>query len=119
MIALIAGGLGLISFLIFKNENFLIISMAGIGFAWSSILAMPYSMLTQSLPANKMGVYMGIFNFFIVLPEIIASLFFGKIMENFLHNDRLLAVQIGGTLLIIAGIVCALIVKEKTNEDLL
>ncbi len=59
---------------------------------------------------------MGIFNFFIVLPEIIASLFFGKIMENFLHNDRLLAVQTGGALLIVAGIVCAFIVKKKKQK---
>jgi maltose/moltooligosaccharide transporter len=93
--------------------------MSMVGIAWASILSMPYSMLAGHLPANKIGIYMGIFNFFIVLPEIIASLFFGKIMETFLNNDRLLAVQIGGTLLIIAGIVCALIVKEKTHEDLL
>lgn len=67
MIALIAGGLGLISYYLFHNENMLIISMAGVGLAWSSILSMPYSILTQSLPSHKMGVYMGIFNFFIVI----------------------------------------------------
>jgi maltose/moltooligosaccharide transporter len=59
-----------------------------------------------------MGMYMGIFNFFIVLPEIIASLFFGKIMSVYLNNDRLMAVLIGGCLLILAGIVCAIIIKE-------
>jgi maltose/moltooligosaccharide transporter len=80
---------------------------------------MPYSMLAGHLPDNKIGIYMGIFNFFIVLPEIIASLFFGKIMNSFLHNDRLLAVQLGGILLIIAGVVCAFIVHEKTKDDLL
>ncbi len=80
-------------------------------------LSMPYSMLAGSIPQEKMGIYMGIFNFFIVLPEIIASLFFGKIMENFLHNDWLAAVLIGGVLLCTAGIVCAIIVKEsKTNK---
>ncbi|HNA17143.1 MAG TPA: MFS transporter, partial [Ferruginibacter sp.] len=68
-----------------------------------------------SLPQDKIGIYMGIFNFFIVLPEIIASLFFGKIMSGFLGNDRLLAVMIGGCLLVVAGIVCALIVKEEKN----
>jgi maltose/moltooligosaccharide transporter len=62
-----------------------------------------------------MGIYMGIFNFFIVLPEIIASLFFGKIMENYLNNDRLMAVLIGGVLLMIAGLVCAIIIKEEKN----
>jgi maltose/moltooligosaccharide transporter len=90
-----------------------------VGIAWASILSMPYSMLAGHLPENKIGIYMGIFNFFIVLPEIIASLFFGKIMNTFLHNDRLLAVQIGGALLIVAGIVCSLIVKEKTHDELL
>jgi maltose/moltooligosaccharide transporter len=63
-----------------------------------------------------MGIYMGIFNFFIVLPEILASLFFGKIMENFLHNDRLIAVLIGGVLLCTAAVVCALIVREKSSS---
>ena len=78
---------------------------------------MPYSMLASHLPEDKIGIYMGIFNFFIVLPEIIASLFFGKIMVNYLHNDRLLAVQIGGILLIIAAIACIFIVKEQTEDN--
>src|SRR6185312_7168429 len=87
-----------------------------VGIAWASILSMPYSMLAGCLPENKIGIYMGIFNFFIVLPEIIASLFFGKIMEQVLHNDRLVAVRIGGALLCIAAVVCALIVQENKNE---
>jgi maltose/moltooligosaccharide transporter len=74
-------------------------------------------MLAGSIPQEKMGIYMGIFNFFIVLPEILASLFFGKIMENFLHNDRLIAVLIGGLLLVTAAIVCLLIVKENKSES--
>jgi maltose/moltooligosaccharide transporter len=74
---------------------------------------MPYSLLSGCIPPEKTGIYMGIFNFFIVLPEIIASLFFGKIMQNYLGNDRLQAVLIGGLLLCTAGIVCALIVKEN------
>ena len=79
---------------------------------------MPYSMLAGHLPENKIGIYMGIFNFFIVLPEIIASLFFGNIMENYLGNDRLLAVQIGGILLISAGVLCAFVVKENKTANL-
>ena len=55
-------------------------------------------------------------NDFIVLPEIIASLFFGKVMSNNLNNDRLLAVLIGGCLLILAGLVCAIIIKEEKQE---
>jgi maltose/moltooligosaccharide transporter len=70
-------------------------------------------MLAGFIPEHKMGIYMGIFNFFIVLPEIIASLFFGKIMSAYLNNDRLTAVFIGGVLLMIAGLVCAIIIKEE------
>jgi maltose/moltooligosaccharide transporter len=115
---LIIGGLGLISVNYISDPNMLYVAMGMVGIAWASILSMPYSMLAGHLPISKMGIYMGIFNFFIVLPEIIASLFFGKFMENVLHNDRLLAVQIGGGLLIAAAILCALIVKEQPHEEL-
>ena len=87
--------------------------MSMVGIAWASILSMPYTMLAGSIPPPKMGIYMGIFNFFIVLPEIIASLTFGNIMNHYLHNDRLFAVVIGGFLLITAGVVCALIIREE------
>lgn len=113
---LLLGGIGLISVNYIHQPVMLYVAMGLVGIAWASILSMPYSMLAGCLPENKIGIYMGIFNFFIVLPEIIASLFFGKIMETVLHNDRLLAVQIGGALLCLAAIVCAVIVKEnKTN----
>lgn len=115
---LLIGGIGLISVKFVTDPNMLYVSMGMVGIAWASILSMPYSMLAGHLPANKIGIYMGIFNFFIVLPEIIASLFFGKFMENVLHNDRLMAVQIGGGLLIAAGLLCALIVKEQPHEEL-
>ena len=78
--------------------------MTGVGIAWASILSMPYAMLSGSIPAQKIGIYMGIFNFFIVLPEIIASLSFGWIMQNWLNNDRLLAVMTGGILMILAAL---------------
>jgi maltose/moltooligosaccharide transporter len=94
----------------------LFLSMGMVGIAWSSILAMPYSMLAGCIPEEKVGIYMGIFNFFIVLPEILASLFFGKIMSDYLHNDRLMAVLIGGFLLIAAGVVCFFIIKENKNK---
>jgi maltose/moltooligosaccharide transporter len=110
---LLLGGIGLISVYYITNVNYLFISMGLVGIAWASILSMPYSMLAGFIPEQKMGIYMGIFNFFIVLPEIIASLFFGKIMSNYLHDDRLLAVLIGGLLLIFASIVCIAIIKEE------
>lgn len=111
-VCLLIGGIGLIAVNHIHEHWMLYIAMSMVGIAWASILSMPYSMLAGSIPEHKMGIYMGIFNFFIVLPEIIASLFFGKIMENVLHNDRLMAVQIGGCLLCIAAVVCVLIVKE-------
>ncbi|MCF8214530.1 MAG: MFS transporter [Chitinophagaceae bacterium] len=114
-ICLLIGGIGLISVNMIEQANMLYISMGMVGIAWASILSMPYTILAGSIPPQKMGIYMGIFNFFIVLPEIIASLSFGSIMENFLNNDRLAAVTIGGILLIAAGIICALIVKEEKN----
>jgi maltose/moltooligosaccharide transporter len=116
---LLIGGVGLIAVNHIVQPATLYVAMSMVGIAWASILSMPYSLLAGYLPANRIGIYMGIFNFFIVLPEIIASLFFGKIMENVLHNDRLMAVQIGGCLLILAGAVCAFIVKEEKHEELL
>jgi maltose/moltooligosaccharide transporter len=110
-ICLLAGAFGLISVAFISNPNLLFASMTGVGIAWASILSMPYAMLSGCLPENKVGINMGIFNFFIVLPEIIASLFFGWIMSNLLNNDRLIAVMIGGVLMIVAALLC-LRVKE-------
>ena len=110
---LLIGGMGLISVYYVQQPNLLYVSMGLVGIAWASILSMPYSMLAGFIPEQKMGIYMGIFNFFIVLPEILASIFFGKIMSTYLHNDRLMAVQIGGCLLLLAGVVCAIIIKEE------
>src|SRR5688572_24377223 len=112
LIALICGGLGLISFYLFRNENMLIISMAGIGFAWSSILAMPYSMLTQSLPAHKMGVYMGIFNFFIVIPQILAATLLGIFTKHLFGNQAIYSIVLGGCSMIIAALL-TLRIKDK------
>jgi maltose/moltooligosaccharide transporter len=115
-ISLICGGLGLLAVGFVTDRYMLYGCMVGVGIAWSSILSMPYAMLAGSLPENKIGVYMGIFNFFIVLPEIIASLFFGWIMVHLLDNNRMLAVQIGGGLMIVAAILCVLFVNEKDDE---
>jgi maltose/moltooligosaccharide transporter len=112
-VCLLCGALGLISVGFVKQPFELYICMTGVGIAWSSILSMPYAMLAGALPEDKIGVYMGIFNFFIVLPEIIASLFFGWIMEHLLDNNRMFAVQIGGVLMILAALLCYFIVKEK------
>jgi maltose/moltooligosaccharide transporter len=100
---LIAGALGLLSVAAIHDKWLLLISMTGVGIAWASILSMPYAMLSGSLPPAKTGMYMGIFNFFITLPEIIASLAFGSIMNALLGNNRLLAVIAGGVFLMVAA----------------
>lgn len=112
-VCLMCGAIGLISVAFVENKYMLYGCMTGVGIAWASILSMPYAMLSGVLPENKIGVYMGIFNFFIVLPEIIASLGFGWVMRNVLNNDRLAAVQIGGVLMIIAALICYFFINEK------
>lgn len=111
-LCLVCGAIGLISVAFVSDKNMLFVCMTGVGIAWASILSMPYAMLSGVLPENKIGVYMGIFNFFIVLPEIMASLGFGWIMKHVLHNDRLLAVQIGGVLMLLAALICYLLIRE-------
>lgn len=112
-LCLLCGAAGLISVAFVSNKYMLFGCMTGVGIAWASILSMPYAMLSGVLPENKIGVYMGIFNFFIVLPEIIASLGFGWIMKHLLNNNRLLAVEIGGGLMVAAALICYWLVDEK------
>jgi maltose/moltooligosaccharide transporter len=112
-LCLLCGAIGLISVNWVEDKNLLFVSMTGVGIAWASILSMPYAMLSGCLPKDKVGVYMGIFNFFIVLPEIIASLGFGWLMKNVLGNDRMAALEIGGGLMIIAALICIIFIKEK------
>ncbi len=90
-ISLIIGGLSLISIFFIKNPNMLLIPFVGIGLTWASILAMPYAILTGSLPSNKMGIYMGIFNFFIVIPQILAASILGFLVKSVFKEDAIYA----------------------------
>ena len=101
---LICGGLGLLAVAVIHSKYLLLLSMTGVGIAWASTLAMPYAMLAGSLPSAKTGVYMGIFNFFIVIPEITASLLFGWVMAHLLNNNRLAAVVAGGVFFLLAAL---------------
>jgi len=101
-LCLTCGGLGLISLWFVPSPRWVLLPMLGLGVAWSSILSLPYAMLAGALPAKKGGIYMGIFNMFIVLPEIIISLGLGWFMANVLDNNRLLAVVLGGFCFLIA-----------------
>ena len=103
MISLIAGGIGLISVFFLKSPNLLILSMLGVGLAWSSILAMPYAILTGSLPGNKMGTYMGIFNFFIVIPQILAASILGFLVNHLFHGHTIYALIVGGISMFVAA----------------
>ena len=108
-VCLLLGGLGLASYYLFSmsdgvDKNMLLIPMVGVGIAWASILSMPYAMLASALPADKMGFYMGVFNFFIVLPQIIAALLMGWVVKNVLGGNALLAVVIGGGCMILAAV---------------
>lgn len=115
MVSLIAGGIGLLSIYLIKDPNMLIFSMIGVGIAWSSILAMPYAMLAGSLPAGKMGVYMGIFNFFIVIPQIINGLIGGPIISNWFGGHAIYALVIAGISMLIAA-VTVLFVQDEDDK---
>jgi maltose/moltooligosaccharide transporter len=104
LISLVAGGISLASFYIIKDPNILLVSELGIGLAWASILAMPYAILTGSLPPEKMGVYMGIFNFFIVIPQITAASILGFFVRNLFGHEAIYALVLGGASMIVAGI---------------
>ena len=104
MISLIFGGIGLISFYFIKDPNLLLVSELGIGLAWASILSMPYAILAGSIPSEKMGVYMGIFNFFIVIPQITAAAILGFLVRHLMGNEAIYALLAGGVSMFIAAL---------------
>ena len=101
---LLVGALSLVSFLLIKDPNWLMLPMVGIGFAWASILSLPYAMLASALPSAKMGVYMGIFNFFIVIPQLLAASILGLILKHGFANEPIYALVIGGASLVLAAL---------------
>ncbi|WP_223600252.1 MFS transporter [Chryseobacterium sp. GVT01B] len=112
-LALLCGGLGLVSMYFIKDVNNLWISMIGLGFAWASILAMPYAMLIEVIPQRKMGVYMGIFNFFIVIPQIINGLFGGPVVSGVFGKQAMDYVVVGGICMLIGAVVTMIFVKSE------
>jgi len=103
-LSLIIGGIGLISFFFAPNKEFLIFSMACVGVAWASILAMPYVILSGSIPAGKMGVYMGIFNFFITIPQILNGIVGGPMVKNIYGNQPVYAIIMAGVFMLCAAV---------------
>ena len=111
LVNLTLGGLGLMSFLVIRDPRWLLASMVGVGFAWASILSLPYALLSNTVPTKKMGVYMGIFNLFIVIPQLLAASVLGFLLKTFFGNASINALLIGGVSLLLAGL-CMLRVKE-------
>ncbi len=117
LLALVCGAIGLISIYFITNPTMLLVPMVGVGIAWASILSMPYAMLSSILPANKMGYYMGVFNFFIVIPQIIAAGILGFLLKNFFGNVSVYALFIGGASMLIAAALCLIIEDNEEEAD--
>lgn len=114
-LSLLAGGAGLISIYFITNPTMLIFPMIGIGLAWGSILAMPYAILAPALPAHKMGIYMGIFNIFITLPQIVNGVFGGPIVKRVFDSQAIFALLLSGVFLLIAA-ASVLFVEDKVKK---
>jgi maltose/moltooligosaccharide transporter len=113
-ICLVCGALGLLSVFVIPGPRYLLGSMVGVGIAWASILSMPYAMLTGSLPPSKLGYYMGVFNFFIVIPQIVAAAVLGFVVGRFFGGHAIYALLIGGASLVLAA---ALTLRVKDEDD--
>jgi maltose/moltooligosaccharide transporter len=118
-VCLVLGGLGLLAVGFVEGEaqrHWLLLALGLGGIAWASILSMPYAMLAGALPPERMGVYMGIFNFFIVLPEILASLFFGDLVKHILNGNLVHAVMVGGACLLLAAVFTVTLVPKQQPD---
>jgi maltose/moltooligosaccharide transporter len=116
MICLILGGIGLISIYFITNPTWIIVSMSMVGIAWASILSMPYAMLSSALPAHRMGYYMGVFNFFIVIPQIVAASILGYFTMQLFQANTLNTIVLGGASMIFAGLL-TLMVKDNDKDE--
>lgn len=115
MICLLVGGAGLLSLRFISDPSFIMVSMAMVGIAWASILSMPYAILAGSLPANRMGYYMGVFNFFIVIPQIVAATILGYFTMHLFQGNTLNTIALGGASMILAGLL-TLRVQDNDHE---
>jgi maltose/moltooligosaccharide transporter len=113
-VCLVCGAVGLLSVFVLSDPRLLLVSMIGVGIAWASILAMPYAILTGSLPPSKMGYYMGVFNFFIVIPQIVAAAILGLFVGRFFGGDAIFALLIGGLSFILAAL---LTLRVEDRDD--
>jgi maltose/moltooligosaccharide transporter len=112
LVNLTIGGIGLLSFYFVRDPAWLIVPMVGVGIAWASIVSLPYALLSDVLPTAKMGIYMGIFNFFIVIPQLIAASVLGLVLREFFGGQGIYGLVIGGCLMIVAGLATLLVDKD-------
>jgi maltose/moltooligosaccharide transporter len=113
--SLLLGGLGYISMYLFQEPNLLLISMLGIGVAWAAILAMPYAILSSVLPAKRMGIYMGLFNLTVVVPQIMSGVLGGPILKAFFANQAIYILILAGVMMIL-GALSVPFVKDETHS---
>jgi len=111
------GAAALLSFVVIRNPNWLLLSMVGMGFAWASILSLPYALLSDSLPAQKMGLYMGIFNFFIVIPQLVAATVLGFLLRTVFGGAPIYALVLGGASFLLAGLLVLRVPQPGVTPD--
>jgi maltose/moltooligosaccharide transporter len=115
VVCLIIGGVGLMSVYAFKNPNMLLVSMTAVGIAWASLLTMPYAILSSAVSHKKMGVYMGMFNLFVVIPQIVAAAVLGLLVRTVFHGHAIYAIVLGGAAMVLSGVLMAF-VKDNVKE---
>lgn len=113
MLCLLVGAVSYAGLMLIRDQQMLLLPMVGIGLTWASILTMPYVILSSVLPQHKLGIYMGIFNFFIVIPQLVAASLLGFLLKSLLGGHPIHALSIGGISLLVAG-ACVLLVRLPT-----
>ena len=119
MVCLLIGGASLMSIMLIQNLNLLILPMIGVGIAWASILTMPYAILAGALPAKRMGFYMGVFNFFIVIPQIVSGLLLGFVTKHFFSGHTVSTVALGGACMVLAGLLTLFVHEHGAKRAVL
>jgi maltose/moltooligosaccharide transporter len=120
MICLVIGGIGLVSLVFITSPQILLLPMVAIGLAWASTLTMPYAILAGALPPAKMGFYMGVFNFFIVIPQLVASFVMGFLIRDIFHDQAIYALVIGGICMVVGGVMNFIVVdKDEKEQDVI
>jgi maltose/moltooligosaccharide transporter len=117
LVCLIIGGIGLVSMIYIKSPQILLVPMIAIGLAWASTLTMPYAILAGALPPAKMGFYMGVFNFFIVIPQLVASFVMGFVIKDIFHEQAIYALVIGGICMAVGGIMNVIVVDKDEKVE--